>query len=50
MDLNTLINLIMFYVAGFMIGWGIILILLWIRPEYLFLLFYPAHKPRRRRT
>lgn len=42
MDLNTLINLIMIYAAGFMIGWGIILILLWIRPEYMFLLFYVA--------
>jgi hypothetical protein len=40
MDVNTLINLIMLYVAGFIIGWGIILILLWIRPEYMFLLFY----------
>jgi len=40
MDLNTLINLIMLYAAGFMAGWGIILILLWIRPEYMFVLFY----------
>ncbi len=42
MDVNTIINLIMLYAAGFMIGWGIILILLWIRPEYMFLLFYIA--------
>jgi hypothetical protein len=40
MDVNALINLIMIYAAGFMIGWGIILILLWIRPEYGFLVFY----------
>jgi hypothetical protein len=40
MDASTLINLIMIYAAGFMIGWGIILILLWIRPEYGFLVFY----------
>jgi hypothetical protein len=40
MDFNTIVNLIMLYAAGFMIGWGIILILLWIRPEYGFLIFY----------
>jgi hypothetical protein len=40
MDLNTIVNLIMLFAAGFMVGWGIILILLWIRPEYMFLLFY----------
>lgn len=40
MDLNTIINLIILYAAGFMVGWGIILILLWIRPEYMFLIFY----------
>lgn len=40
MDATTIINLTMIYFAGYMIGWGIILILLWIRPEYMFLLFY----------
>jgi hypothetical protein len=25
---------------GFIAGWGVVLFLLWIRPEYLFLLFY----------
>lgn len=40
MDLGSIITLIFLYSAGFMAGWGIILILLWIRPEYMFLLFY----------
>ncbi len=40
MDIGTIIALIFLYSAGFMAGWGIILILLWIRPEYMFLLFY----------
>ncbi|PZO55693.1 MAG: hypothetical protein DCF16_02140 [Alphaproteobacteria bacterium] len=42
MDINTIINLILLYAAAFMVGWGIILVLLWIRPEYMFLLFYVA--------
>jgi hypothetical protein len=40
MDIGSIITLIFLYSAGFMAGWGIILILLWIRPEYMFLLFY----------
>lgn len=40
MDIGSIIALIFLYGAGFMAGWGIILILLWIRPEYMFLLFY----------
>ncbi|MDZ4692599.1 hypothetical protein [Terricaulis sp.] len=40
MDIGTLISIIMIYGAGLLAGWGIILILLWIRPEYGFLLFY----------
>jgi hypothetical protein len=40
MDVGSIIALIFLYSAGFMAGWGIILILLWIRPEYMFLLFY----------
>ena len=40
MDIGTIIAVIMLYGAGLMAGWGIILILLWIRPEYGFLLFY----------
>jgi hypothetical protein len=39
-DLNTIINLILLFGGAFMAGWGIILILLWIRPEYMFVLFY----------
>src|SRR5690606_22905924 len=40
MDIGSIITLILLYSAGFMAGWGIILILLWIRPEYMFLIFY----------
>ena len=40
MDIGTLISIIVIYGAGLFAGWGIILILLWIRPEYGFLLFY----------
>jgi len=40
MDIGTLISIILVYGAGLFAGWGIILILLWIRPEYGFLLFY----------
>ena len=40
MDIGTLIAVIVLYGAGLFAGWGIILILLWIRPEYMFLLFY----------
>jgi hypothetical protein len=40
MDIGSIIALIFLYGAAFMAGWGIILILLWIRPEYMFLLFY----------
>jgi hypothetical protein len=40
MDLGSIIAMIFLYSAAFMAGWGVILILLWIRPEYMFLLFY----------
>ncbi|MBL8545069.1 MAG: hypothetical protein JNL81_01320 [Hyphomonadaceae bacterium] len=40
MDIGSIITLIFLDSAGLMAGWGIILILLWIRPEYMFLLFY----------
>lgn len=42
MDIGSIIALIFLYSASFMAGWGISLILLWIRPEYMFLLFYIA--------
>jgi hypothetical protein len=40
MDIGTIISIIVLYGAGLLAGYGIILILLWIRPEYGFLLFY----------
>ncbi|MBK6703063.1 MAG: hypothetical protein IPG56_04280 [Caulobacteraceae bacterium] len=40
MDGGAIITLILLYSAGLLAGWGIILFLLWIRPEYMFLLFY----------
>jgi hypothetical protein len=40
MDIGTVISMVLIYGAGLFAGWGIILILLWIRPEYGFLLFY----------
>ncbi|MBK8544104.1 MAG: hypothetical protein IPL62_11465 [Caulobacteraceae bacterium] len=40
MDVGTLISIIVLYGAGLFAGYGIIVILLWIRPEYGFLLFY----------
>ena len=40
MDIGTLISVIVLYGAGLFAGYGIIIILLWIRPEYGFLLFY----------
>jgi hypothetical protein len=40
MDIGTIITIITLYGAGFMAGWGITLILLWIRPECMFLIFY----------
>ncbi len=40
MDIGTLISIIVLYGAGLFAGYGIIVILLWIRPEYGFLLFY----------
>lgn len=40
MDIGTLISIVVLYGAGLFAGYGIIVILLWIRPEYGFLLFY----------
>ena len=40
MDIGALISIVLIYGAGLFAGYGIIIILLWIRPEYGFLLFY----------
>lgn len=40
MDIGAIISIILMYGAGLFAGYGIIVILLWIRPEYGFLLFY----------